>query len=447
MNEWYRSSHLLQCLKHLGQAIVLCFMSVLPSYATNLVIATVNNDHMIQLQKLSSEFERVNPDIKLKWVVLKEHELRQYVSTDILMQNGQFDVMTIGMYEVPLWAKRGWLKPITATEDFRLDDLITNIREGLSYQDKLYASPIYGESSMLMYRKDLMEDAGLTMPLHPTWTDVATLAAKLNDPKHGIYGICLRGKPGWGENMTLITPIVNAYGGQWFNMRWQPQLESKPWKDAVSLYVDVLKKYGPIDAVKRGFNENLALFLEGKCAIWVDATIAAGLVSDPNRNQWASDIGFAQAPQAVTTKGSHWLWAWALAIPSSVDDEHEAAAQKFIHWATSPDYIKLVAAKQGWGLVPTGTRKSTYANPNFQQASPWARYELDAIRSADPTNATLLPSPYLGVQFVAIPEFRYIGDEVGKLMGEVLSGRLSVDEALSRGQFITKRLMNMRGYQ
>lgn len=445
MNEWQWMPRL--HLNQLAKAALLTLVSIFPAHATNIVIATVNNDHMIQLQALSHEFEKANPDIQIKWVVLKEHELRQYVSTDILMQNGQFDVMTIGMYEVPIWAKRGWLKPFKATEAFNIDDLLTNIRDGLSYENQLYASPIYGESSMLMYRKDLMNKAGLSMPTHPTWDDVATFAAKLNDPEHDVHGICLRGTPGWGENMTLVTTMVNAFGGQWFDMQWLPQLETKPWQDALKLYVDLLTQYGPADAVTRGYNENLALFLEGKCAIWIDATVAAGFVTDPKLNLWASSVGFTQAPTAVTSTGNHWLWAWALAIPSSVDEAHEAAAQKFINWATSQDYIQLVASQKGWGLVPSGTRKSTYENTMFKAAAPWSSYEYEAIQTADPKNATLLKSPYIGVQLVMIPEFRYIGDEVGKFVAEALTGKLTVEQALSRGQYVTKRLMGIKGYQ
>lgn len=415
----------------------------LPAHAANLVIATVDNGHMLELQRLSKRFEAANPDVRIRWLTLKEPELRRFVGSDIATKAGQVDVMTIGMYEAPIWASKGWLKPVRPTPAYGVADLLDNVRAGLSYDGKLYAAPIYGESSMLMYRKDLVRKAGLTMPARPTWAAIASFAARLNDPRRGVHGICLRASPGWGENMTLVTTMVNTYGGQWFDMQWKPQLESPAWKEAVTLYVDLLKRYGPKDAVSRGYNENLALFQAGKCAMWVDATVAAAFLTDPAQSRWAHEVGFAQAPSAVTRKGSHWLWAWALAISSTVDPVREAAAQRFINWATSRDYVTLVAAERGWRLVPSGTRTSTYANPAFQRAAPWHPIELEAIRAANPDDATLHTSPYRGVQFPLIPGFRAIGDTVGGYIADAVAGRLSVDEALAKSQFSTRRLMDL----
>lgn len=429
----------------LGAAVLAALTGWLPAHATNLVIATVDNGHMLELRRLSARFEAANPDVRIRWLTLKEHELRQFVSTDIATKAGQVDVMTIGMYEVPIWASRGWLKPIRPVGVYGITDLLDNVRAGLSYDGKLYAAPIYGESSMLMYRKDLVRKAGLTMPERPTWATIAAFAARLNDPRAGVHGICLRASPGWGENMTLVTTMANAYGGQWFDMRWTPQLDTPAWRQAVSLYVDLLRRYGPKDAASRGYNENLALFQAGKCAMWVDATVAAAFLTDTAQSRWAHEVGFAQAPSAVTRKGSHWLWAWALAISSAVDPVREAAALRFVSWATSRDYVKLVAAERGWRLVPSGTRISTYANPAFQRAAPWYPMELDAIRSANPDDATLHRSPYRGIQFPLIPGFRAIGDAVGGYIADAVAGRISVDEALAKSQFATRRLMDLPG--
>ncbi|TMH33777.1 MAG: sugar ABC transporter substrate-binding protein [Betaproteobacteria bacterium] len=411
---------------------------------TELVIATVNNGHMIEMQKLGKFFEQANPGVKLKWVTLEEGVLRQRVTTDIATKGGQFDVMTIGMYETPIWGKKGWLQEIQADAAYDIDDLLPSIRGGLSVGGKLYAAPFYGESSMTMYRADLVKAAGMTMPDNPTWTQVRDIAAKIHNPAQGVYGICLRGKPGWGDNMALLTTVVNTFGGQWFDVSWQPQLETKPWKDAVSFYVDTMKKYGPPGASANSFNENLALFNEGKCGMWVDATIAASFISDPKQSKLADKVAFAQAPTAVTPKGANWLWAWALAIPAS--SQKTDAAQKFIRWATSKDYVKLVGKEAGWGSVPTGTRKSTYATPEFQKAAKFADAELKAINTANPNDSTLPKSPYVGVQYAAIPEFQAIGIAVGQQMSAALSGKVSVDQALKTSQNAAEREMKKAGY-
>jgi sorbitol/mannitol transport system substrate-binding protein len=418
--------------------------TALPGLATELVVATVNNGHMITMQRLTRFFEQSHPGIQVKWVTLEEGLLRQRVSIDITTQAGEFDVMTIGLMETALWGKKGWLKAIATNAAYDVDDLLPAIREGLSVNRTLYAAPFYGESSMTMARSDLLQAAGMSLPESPTWEQVRTIAAKLHKPEQGVYGICLRGRPGWGENMALITPMVNTFGGQWFDMQWRPTLYTQPWKDAVGLYVDLLQKYGPPGAVANGFNENLDLFRAGKCGIWVDATIAASFLSNPRQSKVAGKVAVAQAPIAVTAKGSHWLWAWALAIPAS--SSKVDAAQQFIRWATSKDYVQLVAEQEGWGAVPTGTRQSTYARPEFMKANPFAQAEKKAIDTAHPRDNTLPKSPYAGVQFVAIPEFQAIGTAVGQQMGAALSGSQSVEASLEASQKAADRKMRAAGY-
>ncbi len=420
------------------------FGAGLAQAATELVIATVNNGHMIEMQKLSKNFETANPDIKLKWVTLEEGVLRQRVTTDIATKGGQFDVMTIGMYETPIWGKKGWLQELKTDATYDVDDLLPAMRNGLSVDGKLYAAPFYGESSMLMYRKDLADKAGVQVPERPTWPQIKDLAAKIHDPKNGVYGICLRGKPGWGDNMAFLTTLVNTYGGQWFDMSWKPQLESKPWKDAINFYVDLLKNYGPPGSSANSFNEILALTNSGKCGMWIDATIAASFVSDPKQSKVADQMAFAQAPTMNTPKGANWLWAWALAIPAG--SKKVDAAQKFVTWATSKDYINLVGKTNGWGAVPTGTRKSTYANADFLKAARFAKAEKTAIDSANPNDATLPKSPYVGVQFAAIPEFQAIGIAVGQQMSAALAGKSTVDAALKASQVAAEREMKKAGY-
>jgi len=412
--------------------------------ATELVIATVNNGHMIEMQKLTKFFEQANPDIKVKWVTLEEGVLRQRVTTDIATKGGQFDIMTIGMYETPIWGKKGWLQELKPDAAYDVDDLLPSIRQGLSVDGKLYAAPFYGESSMLMYRKDLADKVGVKLSDHPTWAQVKDLAAKIHNPQAGVYGICLRGKPGWGDNMAFLTTLVNTNGGQWFDMSWKPQLESKPWKDAINFYVDLLNKYGPPGSSANSFNEILALYNEGKCGMWVDATIAASFITDPKQSKVADKVGFAQAPIAVTPKGANWLWAWALAIPAG--SKNQEAAQKFIAWATSKDYVKLVGKETGWGSVPTGTRKSTYTNPDFLKAAKFADAEKKAIDSANPNDSTLPKSPYVGVQYAAIPEFQAIGIAVGQQMSAALAGKVSVDQALKTSENAADREMKKAGY-
>ena len=412
---------------------------------TTVTIGTVNNSDMIIMQKLSPKFEEQHPDIKLDWVVLEENVLRQRLTTDIATGSGQFDIMTIGTYEVPIWGKQDWLSPLEdLPADYDTDDVLKSIRDGLSYEDKLYALPFYAESSMTFYNTALFEKAGLTMPDQPTWDQIKEFAAKLHDPDNGVYGICLRGKPGWGENMAFVSTLVNTYGGRWFDEQWNPEIDSPEWNQAISFYVDLMQNYGPPGASSNGFNENQALFSSGKCAIWVDATSAAGRLYNPSESQVTDQVGFAQAPVAVTPKGNHWLWSWALAIPESSDAKD--AAKQFITWATSKPYIELVGETEGWASVPPGTRTSTYENPKYTEAAPFAAAVLEAIQTADPTDPSAKPVPYTGVQYAGIPEFQSIGAQVGQSIASAVAGQTSVAQALQGAQANVSRTMRQAGY-
>ena len=412
---------------------------------TEITVATVNNNDMVIMQSLTEAFEEAHPDITLDWVVLEENVLRQRMTTDIATGGGQFDVMTIGTYEVPIWAERGWLSPLdNLPDDYNEDDLLASVRDGLSLDGTLHALPFYAESSMMYYRQDLFDKAGIEMTEQPTWEEVREWAGELHGSEEGLAGICLRGKPGWGENMAFITTLVNTYGGRWFDEEWNPELNSEPWTNAVQFYVDLLNDYGPPGASSNGFNENLALFARGNCAMWVDATSAAGKLFDENESDVADSLGFAPAPIAETPKGSHWLWSWALAIPAS--SEKQEAALEFITWATSEEYIELVGETEGWTSVPPGTRESTYANEQYTEAAPFADFVLKAIKETDPNDSTLEPNPYVGVQTVNIPEFQSIGTQVGQTIAAALTGDTTVGQALDNAQRATERTMQRAGY-
>ncbi len=427
----------------LGAASALILASV-ASAETTITVATVNNGDMIRMQGLMDDFYAKHPDIKVEWVTLEENILRQNITNDIATGGGQYDVMTIGTYEVPIWGKQGWLVSLSdLPADYDIDDLLPPIRAGLSVDGQLLASPFYGESSFLNYRTDLAEAAGITIPDAPTWDDIKAAAAAMHDPDNGVFGICLRGKAGWGENTAFITTMANSYGARWFDENWKPQFDSPEWKATLTDYVEILTKYGPPGASGNGYNENLTLSLQGKCAMRMDATVSASALTDPKQSEFADKVGFALAPDAGKGKRANWLWAWSLAIPSSSDAPD--AAKTFINWATNKDYLALVASKEGWAAAPPGTRSSLYANPEYA-ALPFAKLTIDSINAADPSNPSAQPVPYVGVQFVAIPEFAGIGTSVGEIFSAALAGQKTVDDALVEAQALVTEEMTAAGY-
>ena len=398
--------------------------------STTITLAAVDNPSMADLKKLVGDFQSSHSNITVNIVTLPEDQLRQQVTQDVAANSGRYDLFTIGTYEVPLWAKKGWienLSPYIAKDpSYAPDDLIPGIRGALSYNSNLYAVPFYGESSMLMYRKDLLQAAGVTMPDHPTWDQVAAAAKAVNSSS--VSGICLRGLPGWGEQLAPLDTVVNTFGGRWFDQSWNAQLNTPQWHDAVTFYVNLLKNAGEPGAGNAGFTECLNAYNSGKVAMWYDATVAASFFT----GDAAKNSGYAYAPTKVKA-WSGWLWAWSLGMPSS--SKKKDAAWTFADWATNKDYAKLVGTKLGWGRVSPGTRTSTYAIPEYQAAAgAFAQVTLDSIAHADVTHPTVDPVPYIGVQYVDIDEFQQLGDQVSQEFAKVIAGGQTVDQALVKAQ-------------
>ena len=405
-------------------------------HASELTIAIVNNGHMINMQKVAEAYTE-ETGVKLNWVSIEEGVLREQVTSDTATGGGQYDVINIGMQEAPIWGEAGWIEPLKFSAEYDVEDILPAMRAGLSHDGTLFAAPFYGESSMVMYRKDLMDAAGVSIKDNDSWDNVKAAAAAVHDPDNGVYGACLRGKPGWGDNAAFITTVANSFGARWFDESYKPQLDSPEWNAAINFYVDLLSNYGPPGSEGNSFNEILALYNEDKCGLWIDATIAASFLENEN-------VAYAQSPNAGNPVGANWLWAWAFAIPAG--SPNAEAAQAFIEWATSKEYVQAVGnhPEFGWGSVPTGQRASTYDIPEFQAVAKFAAAEMAAIESAAPEPTDL--KPYTGVQFVAIPEFPQIGVIFGQEMAAALTGAKSVEDALAASQEAADQIMQEAGY-
>jgi sorbitol/mannitol transport system substrate-binding protein len=420
------------------------------SSTTTLTVATVNNSNMVQMEQLTKQvFEKDHPNIKVNFVTLPENELRSKVTQDVATNAGKFDIATIGSYETPIWAHNGWLQDLSPyfdkmsssdKQNYNYDDLLKPVMSTLSYQGHPYSLPFYAESSFLMYNKQIFAQHHLTMPLHPTWDQIAHFAQVLNDPANGVTGILLRGQSGWGMNMAPLDTMINTFGGSWFDLNWKPQLSTPPVQQAVTFYVNLLQKYGEPGASTSGWQECLSLMSQGKGAMFYDATVFGGLLETPSTSTIAGNVGYVYAPTAVTTNGSHWLWAWSLGIVNS--SHNKDAAFQFLTWATSPQYLTLAGKTFGWANVPPGTRASLYQNPDYQKAAPFAQVTLDSINTATPDHPTLNPVPYHGVQYVGIPQFEAVGEQVSTLISAAVAGKMTVSQALQQADQILASQVN-----
>jgi sorbitol/mannitol transport system substrate-binding protein len=399
-------------------------------------VLMVNNPQMIDLQRLTEANFSRQTGITVNFTVLPENDVRDKISQEFSSQAGQYDVASLSNFEIPIYAKSKWIAPlddyVTADTQFDQADILPPMTQSLTADDgKLYGEPFYGESSFLMYRKDVLDAAGITMPPNPTWQQVADIAAQVDGKQQGMRGICLRGQPGWGQIFAPLTTVVNTFGGTWFDKDWTPGVDAPEFQKAVNFYVDLVRAHGENGAPQAGFTECLNNMVQGHVAMWYDATSAAGSLEAAD-SPVKGKIGYVAAP-VVQTKSSGWLYAWSWSIQQA--SKKKDNAWKFISWASSRQYEELVGKEVGWSSVPAGKRASTYKNADYlAQAKAFAAPTEAAISSADPRNPGVQPRPAIGIQFVDIPEFTDLGTQVSQYVSSAIAGQMTVDQALRRGQ-------------
>ncbi|MBO1027871.1 sugar ABC transporter substrate-binding protein [Micrococcus luteus] len=401
-----------------------------------IVVAIVANPQMQDAISLQEEFERQHPDVDVRFVSLPENEARAKITASVATGGGEFDVVMISNYETPSWAENGWienLQPyIDRTEGYDDEDFISSIREALSRDGDMYSVPFYGESSFLVYNKEMFAEAGVTMPEKPAWPEIREIAAELDDPDAGVSGICLRGLAGWGEVMAPLTTVMNTYGGGWFDAEGNPTLTSPETTAAVQDYVSLVQEHGQAGPATSGYGDCITLYSQGQTAMWYDATAMVSTIEDPKSSTVAGKNGYVPAP-TMDTDSAGWLYTWSLAIPSTSD--RKDAAWDFVSWMTDKEYIRLVGENIGWERVPPGSRYSTYEIPEYQDVSEaYARPTLEAMNAATQENSFAYDPRYAGLQFVAIPEFQDLGTRVGQQISAAIAGQVSVEEALEQSQ-------------
>lgn len=398
-------------------------------------VLAVNLPAQEDLVKLTEEHFTKKTGIKVNFTLLPENDVRAKITQEFSSQAGVYDIATLSNYEIPFYADNGWVTSLDKylKEDAELieaDDLLPSMMDSMTGPgDEVYGLPFEGQSSFTMYRKSVFDELGLVMPDNPTWDEIADLAAQI-DEKSSMKGICLRGLPGWGQQLAPLNTVINTFGGTWFDMDWNAKLTAPETVEAVNFYVDLIQKHGEPGAAQAGFTECLNYFQQGEVAMWVDATNAGGPV-ESDSSPIAGDIGYAQSP-VKKTDASGWLWTWAWGIEEASDQKD--AAWKFISWASSREYEELVAEEFGWARVPYGKRQSTFDNPAFQEGAPFYEAAREAISSVDANNPGLQPRPYAGVQFVGVPEFIFLGTSVSEEIAGAIAGTTSVEAALEKAQ-------------
>lgn len=365
-----------------------------------------------------------------------------YVDQAELLDNanaGQYDVIYLGALDVQLQAAQGLLYDLDGfaaeTPEYDVDDLYESVITDLSVDGRWYAAPVYTESSFLVYRADLLEEAGLTMPNNPTWDEVAAIAREIDSDD--VAGICLRGRPGWGDLGASFSTMLNTFGGTWWAANsdgsiGDAQVDQPEFRETLTFYADLVEDAGTDYPALLSFDECRQEYINGNAAMWYDATFAAWPLE-------ASDSavrglnGYAQAP-VRQTEASGWLWSWTFAIPTNATDPR--AAWEFLAWASGPEFTTVDSLANG-GLVLTYRQSSFELPAAAEQLGAAAAATEEAIRSARPGAAGTTPRPGPpSVQHVSTPEFQEMATRCTELFASVLEDSLSIDAALTECQLV-----------
>ena len=422
--------------------------------AQTINIALANNPISQALSKLAKEKYKA-AGVTVNIAVLPENDLRQKLTTEASTGGTSYDMFFIGPYEAASWAKNGWLenlepyfKAMPAGELAAYDrpDLIQGMVGSLAVDGQSFALPFYGESSFIMYNKDLFAAKGLAMPDEPTWDQIYELAKKINDPANGIVGMTMRGAPGWGMSGAPFVTIVNAFGGKFYDMNWNATVDTPEQRAAWAMYKNILRDAGQPDILSYTYNECIALMQSGKAGIYYDATsIAPALEGAESKVQ--GKVGYAMAPHQKMTTNTSWLWNWAMGINPKSSDAKKKATFDFMVWATSKEYAKMSVDLDPTGSsTPPAARTSTYALPAYSK-TPYAAMTVKALKAMDFTKPTIDPVPYVGLQYIAIPEFADAGTQMTQFLADYVVDKITLDEAIKKTNDVFNQVAIDGGYR
>ncbi len=404
--------------------------------ADSINVLMVNNPQMVDLQKLTAEHFTKETGINVNFTVLPENDVRDKISQEFSSQAGQYDVASLSNFEIPIYATSKWIAPlsdyIANDPSFDQDDVLKSMTQSLSGEDgKVYGEPFYGESSFLMYRKDVLAAKGVTMPAKPTWQEVADIAAKVDNAQPGMRGICLRGQPGWGQLFAPLTTVVNTFGGTWFTEDWQAQVNAPEFTEATKFYVDLVRAHGELGAPQAGFTECLNNTVQSNVAMWYDATSAAGSLEAPN-SPVKGKIGLCPGAGGQDRQ----LRLAVRLVLEHPGGQREEGQRLEVHLLGVRQGLRE-AGRRGARLVPRPGRQAC-----LDVREPGVPGGGGGVRGADqagdrdrrPAQPGVQPRPAIGIQFVDIPEFPDLGTQVSQDVSSAIAGRVSVDKALERGQ-------------
>ncbi len=387
------------------------------------------------MQQLLPEFE-AKTGIKVNLVILPFSAMKEKQLIELTSRSSTYDVIGLDYRDVAGYGEAGWMVDLnpyisgkTADPNLKLDDFLPTALQGLRWKGKLNGFPFYVESTMLMHRKDLYEQYGLSVP--ETWDQLYQNALKLNldtdnDGNADFYGFTIRGRRAVGYNDYIWNGFLKSYGGSYFDKSWKPVFNSQAGVQALEMYVKLLKDCGPPDAPTQGYEEVMQTMMQGKTAQVIDATMLGAWLEDPKQSKVVGLNGWAFVPKGTARRGNS-FFLMGVGIPAF--SKKQEAAYKFIEWATS-NGIQKRQIDQGAYM----TRSSIVQSDEFRKAWPFADIMLQSLADSELDYTPILP------------EWAEVAEQVSIAVSSALIGEKPPKAALDEAAANVDGIMKKAGY-
>lgn len=316
-------------------------------------------DGLSLLEDYADEFEELS-GASFEIDYLNENDRRAKSKADASTV-GSYNVYYVDEANLPLFASSGWIVPLEGyyPAEYDYNDFDAGMRQVATYEGKTWFAPIQGGGDLLVYRTDLLAEAGIEPP--KTWDEYKAAVAKLHNPEKGIYGVALRGQRGSGANVWRWLPLFKAHGGEWFK-DGKPAFNSDAAVKATEDYLELFKYSAP-GTQTGSFDESTGAFRSGKVALIIESAPLGGMSVDKAQSQVVDKVAFLPPPTPLP--GSGYAHGFAIAAKANATEEDKACAGLFTAWATSKEQEARRLAKGQPGEL---TRKSTYESADYVKA-------------------------------------------------------------------------------
>jgi multiple sugar transport system substrate-binding protein len=354
---------------------------------------------------------------KINFTDYPENDLRSHIVADAANKAGGFQLYCLDDNYIPLFASNKWVLPLDASikPAYKLDDVFDSLRDSYSYNGSLYGLSIYSEVTILYYRKDLFNAAGLTPP--KTIDELEADAVKLDKPPR-VFGIALRGLRGEGMNVYTWTEWLRSYGGNFLGPKMQPVFDSAQGIEGTEHYAKIIQEAGPPGSGSWGWPQVSSSFAAGRVAMIVESTAFYPTFNDPEQSSVVGKIGYSVVPAGPD--GAYPAnYAIGLAVASSVNPKSKTfdAASDFLQWATSQQ-MEFARTADGIG---NEDRKSV-------NQSALLKSKLDGGYIAAVSEGQAITKKNYRPM---IPQWREMGDIIGAHIETVFTGGNSAKDALT----------------